>query len=109
MGSANTMRFISWVLFFPLLCGGIGVSESQPNELYSVRIEVFTTTAAPVTGTPALLGSPDRPEIEFRLYVPDGIQRFETQLSRDLPPEPKQSQQIALQRIQHLDERATAA
>ncbi|MCP4043833.1 MAG: DUF1525 domain-containing protein, partial [Gammaproteobacteria bacterium] len=103
------MRFISWVLFFPVLCGGGGASASPPTESSPGRIEVFNTTDTPVSGTPALLGSPDRHEIELRLYALDGIQRFEAQLSRNLPPEPKQSQQIALQRIQYLDEQATDA
>ncbi len=103
------MRFISWLLFLPVLCGGSGASASQPIELYTRRIDVFTTTDTHVIGTPSLLTSPGRPEIELRIYVLDGIQRFETQLSSNLPPDPKQSQQIALQRIQHLDERAMAA
>ena len=38
-----------------------------------------------------------------------GIQLFETQLSSNLPADPNQSKQIALQRIQQLDEQATAA
>ena len=45
----------------------------------------------------------------FKYYELDGIQRFEAQLSNNLPTDPKQSKQIALQRIQQLDEQTMAA
>ncbi len=109
MGRANTAHFISLALFLSVLFGGSGVSASQPTEWYPRRIEVFTTTDTQVTGTPSLVTSPDRPEIEVLSYELDGIQQSETQLSSNLPTDPNQSKQIALQRIQQLDEQATTA
>ena len=110
MGRANTVCFISWALFLPVLFGGSGASASQPTERYPRHIEVFTTTDTQMTGTPpSPVTSPDRSEIELQRYELDGIQRFEAQLSSNLPADPNQSKQIALQRIQQLDEQATTA
>ncbi len=47
--------------------------------------------------------------IEVQIYDLDGIQRYEAQLSNNLPTDPNQSKHIALQRIQQLDESATSA
>ncbi len=109
MGRANTAHFTTWALFLPVLFGGSGISASQPTEWYPGRIEVFTTTDSQVIGIPSLVTSPGRPEIELLSYQLNGIQRFEAQLSSNLPTDPKQSKQIALQRIQQLDEQATTA
>ncbi len=100
------MRFISLTLFLPVLFGGSSASESQSSELYPRHIEVFTTADTKITGTPALNTSPGRAEIELQSYALDGIQRFEAQLSSNLPSDPKQAKRIALQRTQQLDEQA---
>jgi len=108
MGRANTARFISLALFLPVLFEGSGAAASQPTEWYPRLIEVFTTTDSKVIGTPSLVTSPDRSEIKLQRHELDGIQRFEAQLSNNLPADPKQSKQIALQRIQQLDEQESA-
>ena len=72
-------------------------------------VEVFTTTDwkfhwAPVAGIKAA-----HQNIDLQIYELDGIQRSEAQISSNLPTDPKQSKQIALQRIQQLDESAMSA
>ncbi|MCB1862541.1 MAG: TIGR03757 family integrating conjugative element protein [Gammaproteobacteria bacterium] len=52
---------------------------------------------------------PSHPKIDLVRYELDGIQQFEAQLSSNLPTNPDQSKQIALQRIQQLDEREMPA
>jgi integrating conjugative element protein (TIGR03757 family) len=72
-------------------------------------VEFFTTTANGIQwDLEAETKAADR-NIELQFYELDGIQRFETQLSNNLPTDPNQSKQIALQRIQQLDKRAMAA
>lgn len=71
-------------------------------------IEVFTTTDFPVTGGASKSRLPDYNEIELHIYELDGIQRIETELSKDLTTDPEQSKRIVLQRFQQLDEAARA-
>ena len=47
--------------------------------------------------------------IELNVYKLDGIQQFETVLSKELPTDFNQAKQIALQRLQHLDAKARSA
>ena len=79
---------------------------AQPTEPYPRRIEIFTTRDIQITGKQSL---PSHPKIDLVRYELDGIQQFEAQLSSNLPTNPDQSKQIALQRIQQLDEREMPA
>ena len=68
------------------------------------RIEVFTSTQYPVIETDAKGSGSDLQRPEITLYEIDGIQSVERDLSLNLPAAPQPSKQIALQRIQNLDE-----
>ena len=72
-------------------------------------MELFITTAKGVQWEPLVGTKEDRQNIDLHSYALDGIQRFETQLSSSLPSDPDQSKQIAVQRIQQLDEQAMLA
>ena len=70
---------------------------------------MFSTTDIQLDGTPSFFNSKNLSEIELQIYQLDGIQHFETQLSSNLPIDPDHSKQIALKRIQQLDEQTMAA
>ena len=72
-------------------------------------MEVFTTTDWEVRWEPVISPKEVHQNIDVQIYELDGIQRFEAQLSNNLPKAPKQSKQIALQRIQQLNEQTTTA
>ncbi len=87
----------------------IGMVHAEPTHQEMLFVEVFTTMDwkfhwEPVAGTKEA-----HQNIEVQIYELDGIQRFEAQISSNLPTDPKQSKQIALQRVQKLDESATSA
>ena len=109
MGRAIPLCFISLTLFPPVLPRGTEAFASQPVEWDLRQIEVFTSTDKQVAETPSLVKSKGVSEIELQIYQLDGIQRFETKLSSNLPTDPDRSKQIALQRIQQLDKQAIAA
>ena len=68
------------------------------------RIEVFTSAQYPVIEPDAKRAGTQLQGLEITLYEIDGIQSIERDLSLNLPVEPQQSKQVALQRIQNLDE-----
>ena len=70
---------------------------------------MFSTTDIQLDGTPSFFDSKNLSEIELQIYQLDGIQRFEAKLSSNLPTDPDRSKQIAVQRIQQLDEQTMAA
>ena len=70
---------------------------------------MFSTTDIQLDGTPSFFDSKNLSEIELQIYQLDGIQRFEAKLSSNLPTDPNRSKQIAVQRIQQLDEQTMAA
>ena len=70
---------------------------------------MFSTTDIQLDGTPSFFNSKNLSEIELQIYQLDGIQRFEAKLSSNLPTDPNRSKQIAVQRIQQLDEQTMAA
>jgi integrating conjugative element protein (TIGR03757 family) len=67
-------------------------------------IEVFTSAQYPVIETNATGSGSHLQGPVITLYEIDGIQSVERDLSLNLPVEPQQSKQVALQRIQNLDE-----
>ena len=91
-----------WLVFLVLFAH---TTFAGPSGLTPPRlIEVFTSAKYPIA-KPAgsnLQGS------EITVYEIDGIQSVEHNLSLNLPVEPQQSKQIALQRIQALDDQARA-
>jgi integrating conjugative element protein (TIGR03757 family) len=66
-------------------------------------IEVFTSAKYPIVETDAKRAGSHLQGLETTIYEIDGIQSVERDLSLNLPVEPQQSKQIALQRIQSLD------
>ena len=70
---------------------------------------MFSTTDIQLDGTPSFINTKNLSEIELQIYQLDGIQRFEAKLSSNLPTDPNRSKQIAVQRIQQLDEQTMAA
>ena len=67
-------------------------------------IEVFTSAQYPVVETDATGAGSHLQGPVITVYEIDGIQFVERDLSLNLPVEPQPSKQIALQRIQNLDE-----
>ena len=71
-------------------------------------IEVFTSTKYPIVETDAKRSSSNLRGTEITVYEIDCIQFVERELSLNLPVELQQSKQVALQRIQALDNQARA-
>ena len=88
---------------------GTGMAHADPFHQETLLVEVFTTTAKGVQWELEAEAKAADQNIDLQVYELDGIQRFETQLSNNLPTDPDQSKQIAVQRIQQLDEQAIAA
>ena len=66
-------------------------------------IEVFTSAQYPIVETDAKDSGSHLQGVEVTVYKIEGIQSVEHDLSFNLPVEPQQSKQIALQRILNLD------
>ena len=79
---------------------------ADPRKLNPPRvIEVFTSAQYPLIETDAKRAGSHLQGPEVTVYEIDGIQFVERDLSLNLPVAPQQSKQIALQRIQNLDEK----
>ena len=103
------MNFSQFIALAFAALFGIGTANADSLHQEMMLVEIFTTTDLevqwkPVTGTKEV-----HQNIDVQIYELDGIQRSEAQISSNLPTDPKQSKQIALQRIQQLDEQATSA
>ncbi|MCB1873981.1 MAG: TIGR03757 family integrating conjugative element protein [Gammaproteobacteria bacterium] len=85
------------------------MAHADPFHQETLLVEVFTTTAKGVQWELEAEAKAADQNIDLQVYELDGIQRFETQLSSNLPTNPDRSKQIAMQRIQQLDEQAMAA
>ena len=103
------MNFSQFIVpaFAALLGTGIAHADSSHPEV--LLVELFTTTAKGVQWELQAETKAADQNIDLQVYALDGIRQFETQLSSNLPADPDQSKQIALQRIQQLDEQAIAA
>ena len=91
-----------WLVSLVLFAGTTFADQRELNPPH--LIEVFTSAQYPIvkinaTGTGSDLQGP-----VITVYEIDGIQSVERELSLNLPVEPQPSKQIALQRIQNLDE-----
>jgi integrating conjugative element protein (TIGR03757 family) len=67
-------------------------------------VEFFTTREQKVRSDSHVETKQQDQRIDLQDTHLDGIQQFESVLSRELPTDFKQAKQIALQRLQHLDE-----
>ncbi len=97
----NIPQFIA-TIFATLF--GIGMAHADPLHQETMFVEVFTTTDWEVQWESVGGTNEAHKNIDVQSYELDGIQRFEAQLSSNLPTDPDQSKHIALQRIQQLDE-----
>ena len=99
------------ILFIMLMLAAvIGFSRvhAASTSQQALLVEVFTTADREVQWELEVETRATQ-NIDIQVYALDGIQRFEAKLSSDLPTDPDQSKQIALQRIQQLDEQTMAA
>ena len=100
------------ILFIMLmLAAALGFSRAHAASAnqQALSVEVFTTADREVQWELEAETKAADQNIDLQVYALDGIRQFETQLSSNLPADPDQSKQIALQRIQQLDKRAMAA
>ena len=91
-----------WLVSLVLFAGTTFANQREPNSPH--LIEVFTSAQYPIFETDTKGSGSDLQRPEITLYEIDGIQSVERDLSLNLPVEPQPSKQIALQRIQNLDE-----
>lgn len=104
VGNTHSVRFVLSLLIWLALINSGAVRADQVALVYPRIIEVFTTTDVAVTGATTAYRQPENQDLEIQIYQLDAIQRFETNLSRDLVADPEQYRQMALQAIQQLDE-----
>jgi len=101
---------IRFLFIMLMLTAVIGFNRAQAASSHqkALSVEVFTTTERQVQwGLEAETRAAQN--IDLQVYELNRIQLVETALSNDLPPNPERSKQIALQRIQQLDEQAMPA
>jgi len=106
------LRFIfirvSTMLMLAAVIGFNWAHATPPNQK-ALSVEVFTTTDREVQWGLEAEARAAHPNIDLQVYELNRIQLFEAQLSSNLPVDPDQSKQIALQRIQQFDAQAKAA
>ncbi len=96
--------FIVWGSLVLVILAGNVVQAAELAATPPQVIEVFTSTDLPITGGTVTNSAPSRPTSDLQIYHLDGIQRFETKLSKDLSSDPGKSKRIVLQRFQQLHE-----
>ncbi|MCP4993140.1 MAG: TIGR03757 family integrating conjugative element protein [Gammaproteobacteria bacterium] len=101
----NFSQFIA-TAFAALFSINMAHADSLHQE--KMLVEVFTTTDWEVPWESVAGTNEAHKNIDVQSYELDGIQRFKAQLSSNLPTDPDQSKQIALQRIQQLDGQSTS-
>jgi integrating conjugative element protein (TIGR03757 family) len=84
------------------------VQAEQPGTNPPRVIEVFTATDRPVSPSSIDRLTGQAINIELQVYQIDGIRQVEGALSRHLPSDPAVAKRVALNRIQQLDDLATA-
>ncbi len=98
------MNFPQFIVPMLTALFGIGTVHADPSHQERLLVEVFTTTDWEFQWESVAGTNEAHKNIDIQSYGLDGIQRFEVQLSSNLPADPDQSKHIALQRIQQLDE-----
>ena len=91
-----------WLVSLVLFSGTTFANQRELNPPH--LIEVFTSAKYPIVEPDAKRAGSHLRRLEITVYEIDGIQSVERDLSLNLPVEPQQSKQVALQRIQNLDE-----
>ena len=91
-----------WLLSMVLFVDAVFADPQGPNPL--PVIEVFTSEKYPVIDTDANGARDTLGGLKIIVHKIDGIQSVERDLSLNLPVEPQAAKQIALHRIQRLDE-----
>lgn len=104
VGNTHSVRFVSLFQILLALINSGAIQADQVAVVYPRIIEVFATADVPVIGETALNRQPEYQALELHIYELDVIQRFETNLSRDLLANPEQSRRMALQAIQQMDD-----
>jgi len=102
IGNTHSIRYVLQVSIILALLAARVAQARQSGVGHPRLVEVFTTTESPVTHEAVLDTKPGYREIEFHVYVLDGIQRIETKLSQGLTADPEQSKRVVLQRFQQL-------
>ncbi len=97
------MNFSQFIALAFAALFGIGTAHADQSHRETMLVEAFTTTDRGVQWVPVTGTKEAHQNIDVQLYELDGIQRFEAQLSSNLPTDPNQSKQIALQRIQQVE------
>ena len=98
-----------FILVSLIIVSAVSPLQAATSGAHSLSLEVFTTTEAADDWQSAVANKNTGQFIDLQVYALDGIQRFEAELSDQLPADPKQAKSIALQRIEQLDEGTTAA
>lgn len=81
-----------------------GIAQADQNRAGNPHlVEVFTTSASPITRN-ADLSWASSGVIDLHIYELDGIQRIEARLSKGLTADPEQSKRDVLQRFQQMHE-----
>jgi len=81
-----------------------GIAQADQNRAGNPHlVEVFTTSASPITRN-AYLSWASSGVIDLHIYELDGIQRIEARLSKGLTADPEQSKRDVLQRFQQMHE-----
>jgi len=89
-----------WLVSTALYSGVLFADQNR--QLQPHVIEVFTSSEYPFASTND--ASNKLRGLDIMVYEIDGIESMERALSIDMPADPVQSKQIALRRLQHLDE-----
>lgn len=101
-----SIRFVLPVLVNVALLTG-SVTQADQNRVGHPHImEAFTTTELPINGEATINEHAVNGETELHLYELDSIQRIESQLSKGLTADPKQSKRVVQQRLQSLDDQS---
>lgn len=103
---AHFIGLVSMVLLSVNISGDQAAAYDQAAADPNQRIEVFTSTERPIVQMQARSVGRKIVRLDVRAYVIDGMQLLEDTLSFDMPTDPRRSKQVALQRLQEIDEEA---
>lgn len=93
-------RFCLWLCALTLAISDTNADPAVPR----IALEVFTTSERPVVAPEPKSATNASPDYAVTVYEIDGLQFIERKLSHDLPIDRGQSQHLAMQRLQRLEE-----
>ena len=96
-----------WLVSLVLFADTTFADQHGPNPPHV--IEVFTSTERPIIDTDAKGAGSSLQGLTITVHTIDRIQSVERALSLNLPVEPQAAKQIALHRIENLDERTRSS